>query len=460
MNLSRRNMLASAAALGGSLALPAGAAATNRADRGGLLEIDRNPADHKGPLMSRARAFEVLDAAGLEALVVWHPISILHATGFDVPLLPVQVARHDGVYAIVPRDPKRRVTLVMPSFWYYWAYANLHDESQVKVYQYTHPTDNNSILATGEPVPEAEYMFPDMEQEPMDAMEAERARAVAREAAAHGVTSSVELSLSRALEDERLSDKRLGIEEYDHDTHRRLLSSVVPKASVRPAAQECARIRMVKSEIEVGMMRHAARANAEAALVACQAVRAGASYRDLRVTFYKEAAKRGNQGLWLIVDRMSSDLFEAEFHEGQAFLIDAVSSYSGYFGDYGRTVFVGEPSRHMKRHTDAIAFAWNAIAEQLKPGVTFDDIRRMGTEAVRKGGFDTPVRFTPHSIGLIHTDALRLGNLTLEKNMIISVDCPVMGAGIGGSAHLEDLALITENGCEIINDTGDQTITV
>lgn len=458
MEVSRRHLLTGALALGGA-SYAAGAVA-GEPGATGLVHVDRSSRDHRGPLMSRARAMDVLEAANLDALVVAHPISILHATGFDVPLLPVQVARDHGVYAIVPRDPRRRVILVMPSFWYYWAYANLHDETQVKVYQYTHPADNNSILATGQPVPEAEYMFPDMQQEPMDEMERQRAEFVAREAKARPVTSSLKFSLERALKDEALADKRLGVEDYGDARNATFVAETVPGARILPAAEECARIRMVKSDAEIRYMRHAARANAEAALAACQAVRAGASYRDLRATFYREAAVRGNQGLWLIVDRMSSDLFDADFRDGQAFLIDAVSSYFGYFGDYGRTVFVGEPSKHMKRHTAAIAHAWEAIAEQLKPGVTFDDIRRIGSEAVSKGGFDTPVRFTPHSIGLIHTDALRLGNITLEEGMVISVDCPVMGAGIGGSAHLEDLALITSAGCEIINDTGDQTIVV
>jgi Xaa-Pro aminopeptidase len=48
----------------------------------------------------------------------------------------------------------------------------------------------------------------------------------------------------------------------------------------------------------------------------------------------------------------------------------------------------------------------------------------------------------------------------LEPGMIISTDCPVMDAGIGGSAHLEDSVVITATGMEPLNDTGDQTILV
>ena len=44
--------------------------------------------------------------------------------------------------------------------------------------------------------------------------------------------------------------------------------------------------------------------------------------------------------------------------------------------------------------------------------------------------------------------------------MIISVDMPVLNTGIGGSAHLEDLTLITKDGNEQINDIGERIIVV
>ena len=44
--------------------------------------------------------------------------------------------------------------------------------------------------------------------------------------------------------------------------------------------------------------------------------------------------------------------------------------------------------------------------------------------------------------------------------MVISVDMPVLNTGIGGSAHLEDLTLITKDGGEQINDVGDRIVIV
>jgi Xaa-Pro aminopeptidase len=88
---------------------------------------------------------------------------------------------------------------------------------------------------------------------------------------------------------------------------------------------------------------------------------------------------------------------------------------------------------------------------------------------MKKAGFDYDVAVSPHSVGLAHTDDPGRGgpgaywvkgDTVLEENMVISVDMPVRHAGIGGSAHLEDLTLITKDGGVQINDVGDRIVLV
>jgi Xaa-Pro aminopeptidase len=86
---------------------------------------------------------------------------------------------------------------------------------------------------------------------------------------------------------------------------------------------------------------------------------------------------------------------------------------------------------------------------------------------MKKSGYNFSVAVTPHSIGLSHTDEpgkngpgsfWQKDDLILQENMIISVDLPVLNTGIGGTAHLEDLTLITNDGGEQINDIGNRII--
>jgi Xaa-Pro aminopeptidase len=250
----------------------------------------------------------------------------------------------------------------------------------------------------------------------------------------------------------------------DHPVIAATLADAAPKAQQTDADDALRRIRLIKSPIEIALMRQAAQGNVDAALEAITRVRAGGSYRQLRAEFFAAAARRGMRGVFMVVDRTSDESFDAELRDGQAFLIDCVSEYEGYHGDYGRTVFLGDPNPAMRRVTTAIGKAWDTVREELKPGIKFSDIRETGQAALRRAGVNYRVPFNPHSVGLYHTDHVgsgvspSLGDLVLEPGMILSIDCPLIEAGVGGSCHLEDLMLITKDGSEPINDIGQQVI--
>jgi Xaa-Pro aminopeptidase len=227
-------------------------------------------------------------------------------------------------------------------------------------------------------------------------------------------------------------------------------------------------IRLIKSPLELDLMARAAQANVDALSAVGHAVRAGASYRDLHALFRAEAAARGNTAVFLNVDRSSSEVSPHRIADGQALFLDAVSHFQNYHGDFARTVFVGEPTSTAARAAEAAAFAWQSVREALKPGVTFADIAAIGQRALHKGGYDVMIGFGPHSCGLAHTDEpgedaggfWRKPNIALREGMVISVDCPVLDSGIGGSAHCEDLVLITADGCRQIHSTHEPVIVV
>lgn len=170
----------------------------------------------------------------------------------------------------------------------------------------------------------------------------------------------------------------------------------------------------------------------------------------------------------MAIDRMITEVADFEFSEGAAFFVDCVSSGWHYHGDFARTIFLGEPARAMRDATRAMHVGWEAIREQLRPGLRYSEIPPIGQQAVRAAGLDFDIPFSPHSVGLTHTDEPGQDgrpywvkdDLTLEPGMILSVDCPVLNTGIGGSAHMEDLSLITSDGAEPIHTITDPVIVV
>jgi len=228
------------------------------------------------------------------------------------------------------------------------------------------------------------------------------------------------------------------------------------------------KIRIQKSPMELELMRYAATANATAARAAAMSVRDGATFDDLRHQFWKECADRDTSAHYMMIDTLMSRMSTGEIKEGRSFLIDCVSTFRGYHGDYGRTVCVGEPNRQMTQIIAALSVTWNRLLEELRPGVRFSEIYERGKQLFADTNIDVGFNVSPHTIGLHHSDdenvagfgSYRKADIVLEENTVLSVDMPLLDSGLGGTAHLEDLVIITKDGPELINDSSDRFIVV
>jgi Xaa-Pro aminopeptidase len=357
---------------------------------------------------------------------------VFHATGYEVPLLAARHSADAGACAVLPRDPGQPVALIMPAPIYYARHAQLHAPEAAQ--------DGGVIAflyedAAGEPA-----IYRDRGLAPLDPLERVRAQATRREIARRPPQATAQAALERALRQLGVAGGRVG---FDHS---------------QPVT--VAELRAVKSAAEIARLRIAQRNTSEAALVAARAARAGAGYGELRAVFNAEVARRGGSGVWMVVDRAITDAWDGRLRDGQVFYIDCVSQYGGYHGDYGRTVSLGEPPAVMRRTTAAIHAAWEAIRARLRPGISYGDIQATGQAALRAVDGELGVRITPHSVGLQHTDLPFAAERVLEAGMVLSIDCPVIDTGIGGSAHREDLVLITGDGCELLNAPGEEVIVV
>jgi Xaa-Pro aminopeptidase len=404
------------------------------------------------PLLDRARAEDVLRRHGLDALLLSHPLGVYHATGYDVPLVAARHSAHAGALALVPRDPRQPVGLIMAAPHYYARHAQTHHDD---------PDSNGDVAAfqyddgSGEAA-----IYRDRELVPLDPLERARASAATREAAARPPQPSALAAVRSAARDLGIGGGRIGVDAAAGSPERAVLAAALPSAALMDGEASIADLRKLKSARELALLRVAQRNTAEAALVAARSARAGASFRELRAVFATEVARRGNLPVWMVVDRAITDSWHGELRDGQVFYIDCVSQYAGYHGDYGRTVSLGEPGALMRRTTQAIHAAWESIRERLRPGLTYGEIRATGQAALRRVDAGLGVRITPHSVGLQHTDLAYRDDMSLEAGMVLSVDCPVIDTGIGGSAHREDLVLITPTGFELLNDPGEELIVV
>ena len=402
--------------------------------------------------IDRDRASFIMNQAGVDALVLEQADNVYYTTGLRPVMYRFGVA--GSSYSILPRDKAAPIHFVTPQFPFYYTAADVGLGPGVV-----------PVLVTGETggVVTDPALYAPVDGEPFTQRERNR-RELTRAAAPYFASSHAAIGSVLVL---------LGVKEralgYDSIHAMRAIGAAAPNAAARDASAVIKHIRLVKTAYQVAMMREASSANVAAAVATGRLFRKLGTLSAVRNHFNAEVAKRGNVPGFLVVNGVVDEAHDEEIVEGTTALIDAVSSRLGYHGDFGRTVFVGEPSALMIRKVKLMGRAWDELRAELKPGMRFSEIRATGQAILRRLAGDFPITFNPycfnpHCVGLAHTenpfenlDGSAL-DLALQPGMIISVDCPLMEAGSGGTAHLEDLTLIREDGSEPIHDTGNQII--
>jgi Xaa-Pro aminopeptidase len=396
------------------------------------------------PLMNRDRAQTVLETFGIDALVLGDPLNVYHATGFWP--LTLEMGQLGSSLAVVPSDASLPVTLVTSQFFYYFADVGVLSEGgPLRASLFTMADEH------GEPAPANFWrQAPDGAPDPFErASRAATTELLAKRPQSRDAADAVRLALAE------IGAKTIAVDGF-------VAQAIAGEGwAPRPAEPLLRAIRMIKSPAEIALMHRAAHDNAEAARAAVGSVRLGDSYEDLRRAFAVETGKRGGQVGFFVVDSNAYAKRDGMIREGRAFSIDAVGRYERYHGDFGRTVFVGEPLPALRRAVDAAIVGHGAVRERLGPGLRYTDVMRIGRDAIAEAGFSLATPASPHSVGLFHTDEAFAGDAMtfakadhlIEPGMVLSVDFPILQTDMSGTVHLEDLWLITADGCEPLNDT-------
>lgn len=462
MTISRRKVLSTAVGAG-TAAIAAPAVAGVDAVSGAETQAPPLPA---ALLINRPRAAKLMAQHGIDALVVRKPENIYYLTNHFPQL--ARMGMTNLSCALLPADPKMPPVLVISEFSFFLGATEQATKDAVDVRLYTSPAEPDLFAAlqshrdraSANAVPT--LLKAPLSIHPLSTSESNRYQSttdVSGEMAANS-----ESALFAAARDLSLFGKVIAVDDTS-------LESVFQGtgSQVRQDADWLLRgVRLQKSNAELPLVSYAARMNAESGREAARLVREGATFQEVRAAYGAACAKRMLTPDFMVIDGVIPPMASGKVEEGRAFLIDCVSRFQHYCGDYGRTVCVGESTREIAQVTQNIETVWDALLPQLKAGMRYSEIRTLAADIYRKLASSVPLVCNPHSVGLNHTDEPGIpghaqwtkADLTLEENMVLSVDLPVLAAGIGGTAHLEDLVLIGADGAKLLNDGGDKVIIV
>jgi Xaa-Pro aminopeptidase len=129
---------------------------------------------------------------------------------------------------------------------------------------------------------------------------------------------------------------------------------------------------------------------------------------------------------------------------------------SGYFSDCTRTYAVGaQPSAAVRESYAVLQDAQERAVAAVRPGVSAESVDAAARERIAEAGLgERFIHRTGHGIGLdVHEDPYIVAGsaVALEPGMAFSVEPGVYLAGEWG-ARIEDIVVVTEGGCERLNN--------
>ncbi len=229
-----------------------------------------------------------------------------------------------------------------------------------------------------------------------------------------------------------------------------------------PASGLVERLRAVKDEDELTRVRRAARAADRAFEALSAETWIGRSERELAWRLQQLLHAHG-------VDRLSFEIAIATgpngskphaepgdtIVEAHALVVaDWGGVLDGYCSDCTRTLATGELPRELRRAYDVCLEAQLAAVEGIRPGMTGAEADGLARAVIEAAGLGE--RFghgLGHGVGLEVHEAPRLASESkdvLEPGNVVTIEPGIYLPGLGG-VRIEDLAIVTENGVEVLN---------
>ncbi|MCR5542820.1 MAG: aminopeptidase P family protein [Eubacterium sp.] len=142
---------------------------------------------------------------------------------------------------------------------------------------------------------------------------------------------------------------------------------------------------------------------------------------------------------------------DKKLEKGDFLTMDFGCIYQGYCSDMTRTVCIGKASDEQKKIYNIVLSAQLSVLDNLKPGMMCKDVDRIARDYITAQGYgDYFGHGLGHGVGLyIHeTPAFNTRDTSIVKPGMIETDEPGIYLPGKFGVRIEDMILITEDGCE------------
>jgi len=242
------------------------------------------------------------------------------------------------------------------------------------------------------------------------------------------------------------------------------LKAGLDRQELVPTSDLSIEIRAVKDETEISLIRKALEISETAFLELAGEIQPGMSEKEVAVRLDYLMYQHGSEkAAFETIVACGKNTSKPHHTPGSdlispidAILFDFGAQVGGYKSDITRMLYMEQEPEEFKSIRIATESALNAVESDLRPGMTGEEADTIARDVFRSYGLEEfTLRGLGHGVGLAIHEWPRI---TMKSDIVL---CPGMictlepGVYLPGSAgvRLENLALITENGAEILNRT-------
>jgi Xaa-Pro dipeptidase len=241
------------------------------------------------------------------------------------------------------------------------------------------------------------------------------------------------------------------------------LRDALPEATQSLAGPVVSELRMRKDAAEVAQLRAAGAAIDRVHARMGEFLKAGRTEAQVGADIAVAVVEEGHTGAAFVIVGSGPngasphhDLSDRVIESGDVVVVDIGGPLpSGYYSDCTRTYVIGtEPPAAVREAYTALQDAQEQAVATVRPGVTAEQVDAAARARLTDAGLgERFLHRTGHGIGLdVHEDPYIVGGntLPLEPGMAFSVEPGVYLDGQWG-ARIEDIVVVTADGCERLN---------
>ncbi|HEV8638250.1 MAG TPA: Xaa-Pro peptidase family protein [Chloroflexota bacterium] len=278
-----------------------------------------------------------------------------------------------------------------------------------------------------------------------------------RDSASADAPTDVAVCVAEALRDRGLGEGRIGLELAALPAARYLrLRELLPRAELVDAAPILWALRAVKTDEEVVRLRAVARATDAAVAAGYAALGAGCSERDLERAMASALVGQGVAYGWCSVafGPKGATLVEPTDRRaaaGEIVRVDLVGMHRGYYSDISRVAaYARQPDAAARRAHAAILETNAALRGAVGPGVRCRDLWRLARDTLSRSNYPLLAPGAGHGVGRdVHEPPFLApwDETELRPGMVLALEPTMRVVGVG-SVNVEDMVLVTDDGCE------------